>query len=62
MITEDSHEGFHSFADEGGRFEVLDRGNGWYWWPCREGDLPEDDELIGPFATSRDAYEDAVGE
>ncbi len=31
---------------------------GWYWWACFPGCLP-DGEASGPFATSRDALEDA---
>ncbi len=31
---------------------------GWYWWACFPGCLP-DGEPSGPFATSRDALEDA---
>lgn len=31
---------------------------GWYWWACFPGCLP-DGEPNGPFATSRDALEDA---
>ena len=31
---------------------------GWYWWSCQPGCLPEG-EAHGPFATSEAAYEDA---
>jgi len=31
---------------------------GWYWWACFPGCLP-DGEPIGPFETSREAWEDA---
>lgn len=31
---------------------------GWYWWACFPGCLP-DGEPSGPFATSRDALQDA---
>jgi hypothetical protein len=31
---------------------------GWYWWACSPGCLPDDDPC-GPFATSRNALEDA---
>ena len=34
--------------------------NGWYWWPCFAGCLPDGDP-IGPFATSSEAYHDAQG-
>lgn len=32
---------------------------GWYFWPCFPGCLP-DSEAIGPYATSKDAYEGAL--
>jgi|TARA_Y100000034_G_scaffold82330_1_gene98655 hypothetical protein len=32
---------------------------GWYWWACQEGYLPEGDP-IGPFETSTDAWEEGV--
>ena len=34
---------------------------GWYWWPCFPGCLPDGDSIgpVGPFASSRQAYEDA---
>lgn len=31
---------------------------GWYWWACFPGCMPDADP-IGPFATSRDAHDDA---
>ena len=31
---------------------------GWYWWACSPGCLPDGDPC-GPFATSREAHEDA---
>lgn len=31
---------------------------GWYWWPCFPGCLPDGDP-VGPFASSRQALEDA---
>ena len=31
---------------------------GWFWWPCFPGCLP-DGEPMGPFASSRQALEDA---
>ena len=34
------------------------RASGWYWWACFPGCLPDSDPS-GPFATSRDAREDA---
>lgn len=69
-----THEGYHSFHAEEtqepfGSFEVFwhdavydddgpDMDAGWYWWACFPGCLP-DGEPSGPFATSRDAREDA---
>jgi hypothetical protein len=32
--------------------------NGWYWWSCFPGYLPEGDP-VGPFATSQQAHQDA---
>ena len=32
--------------------------SGWYWWACFPGCLPDGD-MIGPFASSLDAYLDA---
>ena len=32
--------------------------NGWYWWPCFPGCLPDSDP-IGPFATEEEAIADA---
>lgn len=32
--------------------------DGWYWWACSAGCLPHSDP-IGPFATSRQALQDA---
>ena len=37
---------------------VMDDHNGWYWWACLPGCLP-DGEPMGPFATERDAIADA---
>lgn len=68
----DSHMGYHEFHTEEtqepyGNFEVfwLDKdrdGNvidsGWYWWSCYPGCMP-DSNSKGPFATSRDAFQDA---
>ena len=44
--------------------EDLDEGSdskyevGWYWWACFPGCLPDGDPL-GPFDTSKEAWEDA---
>ena len=32
---------------------------GWYWWACFPGCLPDGDAM-GPFATPKDAYYDAI--
>jgi hypothetical protein len=32
---------------------------GWYWWPCFPGCLPDAEEPTGPFETSVEAYSDA---
>jgi hypothetical protein len=68
------YAGYHTF-ESGGSFEIFwddndqwrnfDReGNpvapGWYWWACGPGGLP-DGEPNGPFKSSAEAYDDAVG-
>ena len=35
--------------------------SGWYWWVCFPGCLPDSDP-IGPFASEREAIEDAQSE
>ena len=32
---------------------------GWYWWCCSPGCLPDSGSAVGPFASSRQAYDDA---
>ncbi len=67
----DKWSGYHKFHDENGEpygsLEIYWQNEtdgpdahepGWYWWPCALGCLP-DGEASGPFATSRDALEDA---
>jgi len=73
----DSCKGYHQFVAEDGErygsFEVfwLDDVDddadasapmcgGWFWWPCFAGCLPEHGP-IGPFASSREAMQDARG-
>lgn len=59
-------EGYHSFQGNVGSFEVFwncgevvpGGTEGWYWWPCFEGCLP-DGEPTGPFYSSSAAYNDA---
>lgn len=36
-------------------------GQGWYWWSCCPGCLPDAD-ASGPFATERECLLDAVGD
>jgi hypothetical protein len=53
--------GYHRFASDGetwGSFEVFQTEEGFYWWPCFPGCLP-DGEPVGPFASAKAAYEDA---
>lgn len=73
----DEYEGYHQFGpldEEGeghGSFEVFyhDKDDddlamvvtGWYWWACSPGCLP-DGEPSEPFATSKEAYDDAMEE
>jgi hypothetical protein len=65
----DQYEGYHQFHAEEtqepyGSFEIFwNDGNdaykpGWYWWACFPGCLP-DGEPNGPFASSRQALNDA---
>lgn len=53
--------GFQTFAKEGVCCED-ERWNkvseGWFWWACFPGCMPDGD-FAGPFATSRQALEDA---
>lgn len=64
----DEFEGYHKFKNEDGEeygsfevfWEVDDGKEGWYWWSCLPGCMP-DGETSGPFATSREAYDDANG-
>ena len=49
-------ETFHS-SDVGGLVPL----EGWYWWPCFPGCLP-DGEPVGPFETEQEAIEDAQSE
>ena len=37
---------------------AADIGDGWYWWSCFPGCLPDSDPL-GPFASKQDAISDA---
>lgn len=57
--------GFHRFKPDLGLFEVFwtdgdsaDFAEGFYWWACFPGCLP-DGEPVGPFNSSKEAYEDA---
>jgi len=66
-----SYVGFHAFIDEDGEeygsFEVFcirssdyegKITDGWYWWPCFPGCLPDGD-TEGPFETPQAAFIDA---
>ena len=57
-------EGYHRFrseaGDEYGSFEVMhfsDEGT-WWWQACFPGCLPDGD-LMGPFSTAEEAFDDA---
>lgn len=63
---------YHQFKDDEGQpygsFEVwFSPGNeqegeeGWYWWACFPGCMPDGD-AIGPFATEQEAIDDAQEE
>ncbi len=60
----DQFAGYHSFHSEPeqiphGSFEVFfDDVEGWSWWACFPGCIPEGD-AFGGFASSRQALEDA---
>ncbi len=59
---------YHKFESDGekfGSFEIyynddpLGLGiDGWYWWTCFPGCLPDGDP-VGPFKTEQEAFEDA---
>ena len=54
---------YYAFIDEYtgqqfGSFEVFELDDGWYWWSCRPGCLP-DGESFGPFVDEPTAIEDA---
>lgn len=38
--------------------EVFQQTDGWYWWPCMPGSIP-DGEPVGPFEGKAQAIEDA---
>lgn len=38
---------------------ILEAGEGWYWWSCCPGCLPDGDPA-GPFNSSGEAYRDAT--
>lgn len=64
----DQYAGYHQFHAEEtqepyGSFEIVfwdepTNRAGWYWWACFPGCLP-DGEPSGPFASSRQALQDA---
>ncbi len=57
------YEGYHQFLDKMGErygsFEIFRDENGWQWWACFPGCLP-DGEAVGPFNTAREAFYDAL--
>lgn len=67
-----TEQGYHKFRGGTGSFEVFwalgdDHREGeaplepgWYWWPCFPECLP-DGEPNGPFNTSTEATDDALG-
>jgi hypothetical protein len=55
------YEGYHSFADKDGEFEVYWE-NGWFWRPRSSVSSLPDAEAVGPFVTSTEAYQNARGE
>ena len=56
------YQGYHLFRDVDGEsrrsVEVFWEHNGWFWRPRFKG-RPADDEGVGPFTTSTQAYESA---
>jgi hypothetical protein len=57
--------GYHQFRNARGSFEVFHsrKGfelDGWYWWACSAGCLPDSD-AVGPFMTAKQAFQDANG-
>lgn len=58
---------YHNFIDEEGNsfgsFEVFEDGptkEGFYWWPCFPGCLPDtEDDPTGPFTSYDAAFQDA---
>ena len=56
--TANGMEGYHQFKGGVGSFEVFWKKDGWYWWACFPGCMP-DGESCGPFRNSREAYMDA---
>ena len=53
------YEGYHSFPNNTGSFEVFWRADGWWWW-TRAADSPPKSEAVGPFVTSAEAYSNAT--
>jgi hypothetical protein len=74
-ITDPVFAGYHKFKNESdeayGSFEVFHHlakptdpdelsGDGWYWWACFPGCLPDGDPS-GPYKSAEEAYHDALG-
>ena len=53
------YQGYHSFPNNTGSFEVFWRADGWWWW-TRAADSPPKSEAVGPFVTSAEAYSNAT--
>jgi len=59
-IAEEHHiEVFHCPTDYDLSDELSDFPDGWYWWSCFTGCLPDGDPM-GPFDMEKEAYRDAV--
>ena len=56
-----SFEVFYNKADAVNGYIDLAENDGWFWWACFPGCLP-DGEPAGPFPTAEGAYLDAIGD
>jgi hypothetical protein len=63
MVEYLSSSNYHQFQnDDGmrfGSFETFEGGDGFYWWPCFPGCLP-DSEPVGPFDSEFECLVDAL--
>jgi hypothetical protein len=64
LIDGDVYGSFEVFyrkaADHDNQEPPLDK-DGWFWWPCYPGCMPDGDPN-GPFPTAEGAYLDAIGD